>query len=270
MSPKLPFQFPVFIGFLLVSLTSLIGCKDGALQSFNLIPIEQDIEIGRELELEIASNPQEYPILPENGNEIVYQYVRSIGDKILQSGKVTNKDVFPWTIYIIHDDETINAFAAPGGFIYIYTGLIKFLDSEDQLAGVMAHEIAHADLRHGTRQLTKIMGVSLIAEALLGKDKDLIKQISTTLLALSFSREHETESDLASVDYLCGTPYNAAGGAGFFKKMEGQPAPPRFLSTHPNPANRVENIEMEKDELGCEGTQTYQATYEEMKALLPG
>ena len=61
---------------------------------------------------------------------------------------------FDWELKIIHDDETLNAFCAPGGYIYVYTGLIKFLAHEDNLAGVIGHEIAHADLRHSTQQLT--------------------------------------------------------------------------------------------------------------------
>jgi len=71
-----------------------------------------------------------------------------------------HKDDFAWQVKIIDDPETLNAFATPGGYIYVYTGLIKFLDTEDQLAGVMGHEIAHADLRHSTRQMTSSYGVS--------------------------------------------------------------------------------------------------------------
>lgn len=245
-----------------------ISCK-GKLSDFNLLTLEQDIELGREVEKEIASNPQEYPILPEQGNEEVYQYVRGIANQIINGGHVTYRTEFPWTVYIINDPNTLNAFAAPGGFIYFYTGMMKFLDSEDQFAGVMGHEIAHADLRHSSRQLTRIMGVALIAEALLGQNQELLKQITTTLLALSFSREHETESDMASVKYLCHTDYNAAGAAGFFKKIEGQPTPPEFLSTHPNPANRVKKIEDERDRLGCTGEETFTSRYAQIKALLP-
>ena len=74
---------------------------------------------------------------------------------------------------------------------------------------------------------------------------------------------------MASVRYLCGTEYNAAGSAGFFRKMEGQPTPPVFLSTHPNPANRVKKIDEEKVKLTCSGSQTYNSKYVQMKNLLP-
>ena len=70
---------------------------------------------------------------------------------------------------LIDDDKTLNAFCTPGGFIYVYTGLIKFLDSEDQLAGVMGHEIAHAALRHSTRQMTKVYGVQTLLQVATGR-----------------------------------------------------------------------------------------------------
>lgn len=258
--------------FLLV-ISSVITwqCKGGqnAFRNFNLLPIEQDIQLGQEVQKEIASKPSEYPLLPEKGNEQVYQYIRGITQKILNTGQVQHRDQFPWEVKIIHDDKTLNAFCAPGGYIYVYTGLIKFLDSEDQLAGVMGHEIAHADLRHSTRQITKAMGLTLVAEILVGQKQEELKQLAVGLIGLSFSREHETESDMASVRYLCNTEYNAAGSAGFFRKMEGQPTPPVFLSTHPNPANRVKKINEEKVKLTCSGSQTYNSKYVQMKNLLP-
>ena len=81
-------------------------------------------------------------------------------------GKVDFKDEFDWRLRIIHDDSTLNAFCTPGGYIYIYTGILKFLDSEDEFAGVLAHEIGHADMRHSTRQMTKLFGVQLLLDVL--------------------------------------------------------------------------------------------------------
>lgn len=268
MRPFICSGYTLFLGSLLLISVTHLSCK-GGLDQFNLLSIEQDIELGREVEKEIASKPGEYPILPESGNEQAYTYIRNLKDQILNSGHIQYRNEFPWTVRIIHQDSILNAFCAPGGFIYVYTGLIKFLDTEDQLSGVMGHEIAHADLRHSSRQLTKIMGVSLVIDALLGKDLALLSQIATTLIALSFSREHETESDLASVKYLCPTDLNAAGAAGFFKKLEGTPSPPEFLSTHPDPGNRVTKIENEKIRLGCKGNAVYDARYAAFKALLP-
>ena len=76
--------------------------------------------------------------------------------------KLITKMISNGDLRIIHDDSTLNAFCTPGGYIYIYTGILKFLDSEDEFAGVLGHEIAHADLRHSTRQMTKQYGVQIL------------------------------------------------------------------------------------------------------------
>lgn len=249
--------------FLLLQLTSCSSLKKGW-DNLNLFPVSQDVELGNQVYLEIANNPGEYPELPEQGNEEIYRYVRGIVSKVLKSGKVEYANDFEWKITLLNDPKTLNAFATPGGYIYIYTGLIGFLDSEDQLAGVIGHEIAHAAKRHSTKQLSKILGVQVLADAALGK-QEVIKQVATTLLALSFSRAHETEADSMSVIYLCPTEYNAAGASGFFKKMEGQPTPPSWLSTHPNPKNRIQQIEDKYRRMGCTGTSRNEADYARIK-----
>ncbi len=257
---------------LFATLLSLTACGSlGGTQGdgFNLFTPEQDLELGRQVKQEIESNPQEYPILPEQGNEEVYRYIRGITNKILNSGKVNYRNEFAWEVKIIRDDETLNAFCTPGGFIYVYTGLIKFLDSEDELAGVMGHEIAHAALRHSTRQMTKLYGVAALTSVITGnEDPGLIEQIVQGLISLRFSRTHETESDEHSVIYLCETDYNADGAAGFFRKIDTGGRTPEFLSTHPDPGNRVQKINAKANSLNCGTGRDYRSEYQQMKAKL--
>ncbi len=255
---------------LLVTMMSITGCDTlKNTGGINLFTADQDVELGKEVSKQIESDPKQFPILKEQGNEEVYRYIRKITNKILNSGQVKYRDKFVWSVKIIDDDETLNAFCTPGGYIYVYTGLIKYLDSEDQLAGVMAHEIAHADLRHSTRQMTKTYGISALISIVTGKsDPGMIEQIALGLVSLKFSRSHETESDLNSVKYLCGTDYRADGAAGFFKKIESNKTPPEFLSTHPSPGNRVQNIKKKAQEMGCKGRNTYKTEYARIKAKL--
>ena len=263
------FLFKTLISSLVIILT--LGACDvkKASQSVNFFSVQDEVTLGKQVEQEIASDPTQFPILPEKGNEEVYQYVRGLAQKILNTGKVAYKDEFAWEVKIIRDDKTLNAFCTPGGYIYVYTGLIKFLDSEDQLMGVMGHEIAHAALRHSTRNLTKLYGIQMLYQVITGKaEPGMLEQIAIGLVSLKFSRDHETEADENSVLYLCGTTYNADGAAGFFKKMEGQPTPPAFLSTHPDPGNRVVNMAKKEAELGCKGTMTNQSAYDKIKAKL--
>ena len=188
----------------------------------------------------------------------------------MNSGKVDLKDEFAWRLRVIHDDSTLNAFCTPGGYIYIYTGILKFLDSEDQLAGVLGHEIAHADMRHSTRQMTTMFGFQILLDVLAG-DMAAIKQITGALVGLKFSRKHEEEADEKSVVYLCPTQYNADGGAGFFEKIQalGGARQPEFLSTHPDPGNRIEHFQNSKVVLGCKGDKKFEVEYAAMVVKLP-
>ncbi|MBW2258403.1 MAG: M48 family metalloprotease [Deltaproteobacteria bacterium] len=224
----------------------LTACEGNAL---NLFTIQDDMDLGAQLRDEILANPDEYPLVDAEEYPDAYAHLDRVVTEVLDSGEVDHHDDFAWEFYLI-DDDVLNAFAAPGGYIYIYTGLIDFLSHEDELAGVLGHEIAHAANRHTTEQLTKIYGVSVLLGVVLGEDQQLITDIATGLAGLSFSRAHEAEADDYSVFYLCETYYAANGAAGFFEALEEMPIP-EFLSTHPSSDGRVEDINALAAELGC-------------------
>ena len=205
----------------------------------------------------------------------VYDFLYHVRDGILNSGTVAYKEEFAWEVYVIDDDETLNAFATPGGYIYVYTGLIKYLDHADDLAGVMGHEMAHADLRHTIRTLQKTYGVQVLLSVALGRDPGALAQIAAQiagqLAGLQFSREYETEADEHSVDYLSQTEYACNGAAYFFTKLtagEEGGQPPEFLSTHPNPENRIENINSKAGSVGCDTSLATNTNYDAVKASL--
>ena len=257
-----------FIFTLLLVLASCGGTSKG--KGINLFTIDQDKALGAQVAHEIDSNTAEYPLLDSVQYKQVYQYLYKVRDNILNSGKVDLKDEFAWRLRVINDDSTLNAFCTPGGYIYIYTGILKFLDSEDQLAGVLGHEIGHADMRHSTRQMTTMFGIQVLQDVLLGK-QEAINQITGALIGLKFSRKHEEEADEKSVVYLCSTQYNADGGAGFFEKIQamGGARQPEFLSTHPDPGNRIEHFVNARSTMGCTGENTFASEYKAMLAKLP-
>ncbi|WP_035845538.1 M48 family metallopeptidase [Crocinitomix catalasitica] len=234
----------------------------------NLFTVAQDIELGAQVAAEIDGNSAEYPILDPATNVAAYNYINAIKDKILATGKVKHKDDFAWRVRIVKNDDVLNAFCTPGGYIYFYTGIIKYLDNEAQLAGVMGHEMGHADLRHSTRQMTKQAGLDILLSALAG-DSEAIKQVTAGIIGLKFSRSHETEADRISVEYLCGTPWPGSSGAGFFEKIEaeGGGGTPEFLSTHPSPSNRVENYHTWATNSGCAGNDDGKMSYDKFKRL---
>lgn len=240
-----------------------------------LFSIEDDKALGQQLEQEIANSPQEYPILDRGQYPSAYGYLERMRDEILSSGKVVYADKFEWNLYIIHDDETLNAFCAPGGYIYVYTGLIKYLDDASSLAGVLGHEMAHADERHSVNQMSKMYGLEILTQVALGENSSEAVEISKALVGLKFSRGDETEADRRSVEYLCNTKYYHDGAANFFIKMQeaGMEQPPEFLSTHPSHENRIGEIQAYANEqTGCKDKLTEQENtqgYNAFKRMLP-
>lgn len=260
-----------FILAVFVSVTLFTSCKKSDL---NLFSIEDDKTFGMQMEAEIASRPGEYPLLDRTAYPAPYAYLENMKTQILNSGNLDYGSEFAWKLYIVKDDSVQNAFCTPGGYIYIYTGLIKYLDNASSLAGVLGHEMAHADQRHSTTQMSKQFGIATLLEIVLGQNQNALSDIAAQLSVLAFSRADETDADKHSVKYLCPTAYRADGSADFFQKIinSGGSSVPAFLSTHPNPDNRVENIQAEKTTLGCTSSPSNQleiADYNAFKASLP-
>jgi len=219
----------------------LAACVD-----VNVFPPSEDVRLGAELDREIRTNPRQYPVLQ---NERVRQYVQDIVNRIVASPHIRYRGTFAYRVTVLHDDQTINAFCTPGGYIYVYTGLLKFLDNEATLAGVLAHEIAHAERRHATERMTKAFGAQLLMDIVLGKRPDRTAELAANLFAglalLANSRSDEAEADDFSFRYLQGTPWYPGALVFFFEKLAQQrqsrlPAVERLLSTHPLPEDRVE------------------------------
>lgn len=253
-----------FIGIFTITSCSKSG-------GINIFSVQDDIELGMQVSGEIEADPSSYPILSETLYPEAYAHLNRITNEILDNAPLNYRNEFEWEVKIVEGDDVLNAFCTPGGYIYVYTGLIKFLDSEDQLAGVMGHEIAHADLRHTTDQLTQQYGLSLLLGIVLGENQGTLTDIAAGLAVLSFSRNDEEQSDEYSVIYLCETEYDARGASRFFEKLEaaGGASVPEFLSTHPDPSNRVEAIQNKWAELGCGEGGTFEDRYEDFKASLP-
>ena len=261
-----------------IPFATFTGCsKDGGI---NLFTLQQDIEFGRQLDSAIMANDVEYKILSEVDHPEAYQHIKRVRDAILNSGIITYKDEFEWQVKIIDNDDVLNAFAAPGGYMYFYSGLIKYLDNESQFAGVMAHEMAHADKRHSTQTMTKTYGFDVLLGVLLG-DKpsvmaDILGQMAKGATSLKFSRTHEYQADEFAVKYLNATAgdsnYAPREVAGFFEKLTAageSGRTPEFLSTHPSPENRISEIDRIWKELGSKAGDTYVTRYQDFKNSLP-
>ncbi len=240
----------MFVVFLLSFSLTAASIHCASFLGLNLFTDEEDVALGLQLDEEIRANPDQYPVLRSHPH--VQAYVEEIGHRILQSQHIQKRDIYPYQFEIIHDDSTINAFCTPGGFIYIYTGLMHFLDTEAALAGVIGHEIAHAERRHSTKRISGYFGTQLLLAVVLGQEPGIVKEIAGNLFAglgfLANSRKDEREADTFSMRYLQDTEYYPGAIRFFFDKiLEEQNRHggtlERLLSTHPLPQDRVEHVE---------------------------
>ncbi len=255
----------------------LFGCSSGDEVISPFFSVKDDIELGHQVNAQIRNDTTgQFPILDEDSFPEAYQHIRRILNNILDSDEFNYKERFAYDSIKIINADVMNAFATPGGYIYVYTGLIKYLESEDHLAGVISHEIAHAERRHSIRRIQTQYGFSVVSAVILGNDPSALAQIAASIAgglgSLKFSRKHESESDDYSVRYLSHTEYACNGAAGFFRKLEDEGRcneSGEWLSTHPDPCNRVDAIDQRAAELQCKTTELNPGSYQDFINSLP-
>lgn len=243
--------------FTMLMLVSMPACD--TISSINLFSEQEEADLGRQLDDEIRKNPREYPIY--NRNPAVKAYIRDrVFKEVIASPAVERKNVFNYTLEIVENDSVLNAFTTSGGYIYIYTGLLRYIDSEAALAGVIAHEVSHAEERHTTRRMTKEYGASLLLSIVLGESPGQLTVIAANLFTglafLANSRSDEEDSDRYSIEILRSTRYYAGSVKFFFEKMrdeglvnENNPKILTYLSTHPDPIKRIDEANQKLTEL---------------------
>ncbi len=224
---------------------SQIGNRDTG-KCLNFYTIEKEIAMGKQLAEEVTrqAKPVDDPLLGEFVNRIGQNLVRNSDAKV------------PFTFRVI-EDETPNAFALPGGFIFVNTGLIKIASEEDEFAGAVAHEIAHVAARHMTCRATKgqiAQILSLPLGAVLGGWVGYgVRQgagLGVQTLFFSFSRADETEADYLGVQYMYATGYDPNGAITIFEKLMAlQRTKPglgsKVFASHPADAQRIDNTQKE-------------------------
>ena len=209
-----------------------------------LIGEGQEIEMGKQSDPQIVASMGVYP------DEGLQQYVTQLGQRLAASSE---RPDLPWTFRVI-DDPTVNAFAVPGGFIYVTRGLLTHITSEAQLAGVMGHEIGHVTARHSVNDMSKAqlaqlgLGIGMIFSPTLASLGNLAGA-GLQVLFLKYSRDHENQADELGVRYMRRLNYEPTQLAEVMQmlerssELEGSSGKvPEWLATHPNPPNRVAHI----------------------------
>jgi predicted Zn-dependent protease len=245
--------------------------------AINLFSVQQDAEVGRQAAQDAE---RQLPMLRDGTTE---GYINAIVQRL---AAVAPGPRFPYRARVVNAAD-INAFALPGGYVYVNRGLIEAVRNEGELAGVLAHEMAHVAQRHGTSQATKAygaqMGVGLLGSLLGGRDQRLgvgeqiIGSLGLNALFMKFSRNAESEADRVGAQMMSRAGYDPMAMANFFDllaaQQRGNPsAVSQFFSDHPSPQNRSASIRALAAQLGrgrgtqVGGLQTVQARLDQMPA----
>lgn len=196
---------------------------------------EQEVEIGKQTNQQVLSQYQ------LDNNAQIQDYVNNLGQELVNSSD--SRDI-PFTFQVVASDE-VNAFATPGGFVYVTTGLLKTAENRAQLASVMSHEIAHINEKHGVKGLKQAVAAQGIASTA-GVDSSALAQIAYKLtVELPKSRSFEYEADRSGFRILQQAGYPAEAFANFLTKLESSGGTPEFLRTHPTGEHRIEAISQE-------------------------
>ena len=252
-----------------VALVSILaaGCgSGGAGKDFNLISIEEEWQLGQKLSGEIAQQ------VHFNNDPAVNAYVRSLGQKIVASSPAPFNQL-PWDFHVV-EDPAINAFAIPGGHVYVNTGLIASAENASELAGVMAHEISHVVARHTTEQISRQYGLSVLAGLVLGQDPGVVSQIAAQIVAggalARFSRDAEREADELGIQAMHRAGYDPRGMAAMFRLLlQHQQSQPgrveQFFATHPTTEERIRDAENRAAQLSTAGTITDEPQFQDAR-----
>ncbi len=209
---------------------------------------EQQQQLGLQAAAEVY---KQMPVLPDNSSET--QYIRRLGQRLVAT--IPSETSWPFEFHVIPQKE-INAFALPGGEMFVNIGTITAADNEAQLAGVMAHEMAHVYMQHSAKQMEKTQltqGLVGIVGAILGAKGSALGtlaqagiQVGAGMVMLKYSRGDEAQADAVGAIILYKAGYNPQALSDFFKTLEAQGRTgPQFLSDHPNPGNREAAIQKE-------------------------
>ena len=235
----------------------------------NKYSISDDVRLGREAAAQVE---QRLPVLPESGE--VDDYVERVGQRLVNGiPREFRHSQFNYEFDVINARE-INAFALPGGPMYVNRGTIEAAGSEGELAGVLAHEIAHIALRHGTAQATKAqsakfqlpaIGGAILGAIIGGSVGSIISQgtqFGLSTYFLKYSRDYERQADILGAHIMANANYDPRDLANMFQRIErqGGGGGPEWLSSHPNPGDRYERINREARLLNVNSSRVTQDT----------
>ncbi len=251
-------RYPVLLSLLVVFLTACTTVPHTGRSALHLVPENQ---LEADAALQFNQLKQQTPISTDPTYNAM---LRRVGERIADIAGPDMPTANPdWEFVVFDDDSQINAFAMPGGKVAVYTGIFRIAKTDDDLAVVVGHEVAHVVARHGNERVSQQIAAGVIGAGLAVGTHDMDSGERAAILAaygagaslgvlLPYSRTHETEADRIGLIYSAKAGYNPMAAIEFWERMEaesGGGGPPEFLSTHPAGSTRINNIKRQLPEV---------------------
>ncbi len=214
----------------------------GGKKSLILISTSQEVAIGESLVQDVESKNE------VTQDSVLADYVNQVGQGV---ASLSDRKDIEYHFKVLESEE-INAFACPGGFIYIYGGLLKTMDNEAQLAGVLAHEVGHVVARHSVKRLQQVLGLQVLLSLALGESSELTQRAVATgigVILQGYSRQNEFEADYQGAYYMTKAGYDPEGMIQLFGKFEEMEKGRKntfldqLLASHPPTTDRIARVQ---------------------------
>ena len=230
-------QLTLFVILFMTTSSGLFGCA-GRISDINIFTDTQEVQLGKQFSHEIEKELKIY------SDPVVTAYIDQLGQHLVNHSQRQNITYH----FKVVNTEVVNAFAVPGGYLYVNIGLIRAAANESELAGVIGHEIGHVVGKHGVKQMTRQLGLAAVAQLALGEDQSKLKQmvanLATNGVLMKYSRDAEREADIYAVQEMYDAGVDPEGMATFFEKLlrlqKSKPSKlQQLFSTHPPTAERI-------------------------------
>ncbi len=254
---------------MVLALGTVVSCA--AVGKLNLLTTEDEVSIGRQAAREIEQQVRLYD------DPVVAAYIDSLGQALVRHSRRSNLRYY----FKVVDTDVVNAFALPGGWLYVNLGLITTAENESELAGVVGHEIGHVVGRHGARQISKAFGLGMLLELAVGENPSAARQVAgqfaemgAGLTLLKYGRDAEREADFFAVEETYAAGIDPEGMATFFEKLmamhESQPKGVEvWFSTHPPSQERIANVRTQIQKLSLRrGLKADSKRFQQIKARI--
>ena len=233
-------QLTLWITLILMTGNGVLGCA-GTISDINIFSDAQEVQLGKQFSRQIEQDLKIY------SDPTVTAYIDQLGQHLANHSQRQNITYH----FKVVDTEVVNAFAIPGGYLYVNIGLIRAAENESELAGVIGHEIGHVVGKHGVKQMTRQLGLAAMAQLALGENQSKLKQMVAGLAAngvlMKYGRDAEREADIYAVQEMYDAGIDPEGMATFFEKLlklqKGKPSKlEQIFSTHPPTAERIATV----------------------------